>query len=200
MNSCFDENLRQIISGYALLTHASLNAIVENCTVKSLKKDEYLVRQQRSDAHEYFLIDGIIQRSKFDSKDQCVTIGFYMPGSALTPHYARTDNGMHIFNLQALTDCTLAKIPVNTLDSLRFSDADIRFFGQKVVEAELFRSIAHEISFRSLNAKERLIALRSDYPNIENRVAHSVIASYLGITPVSFSRLRNELANSDFVS
>ena len=80
------------------------------------------------------------------------------------------------------------------LDKLRTEYAEFREFGQRVLETELSRTFFNEVIYRSYNAKERLLAMREQYPNLENLVPHNVIASYLGITNVSFSRLRNELS------
>jgi CRP-like cAMP-binding protein len=118
----------------------------------------------------------------------------------LSPNFARTSSQKSIFSLQTLESSTVARISVKKMDELRDTDLDIRRWGQKVIELELKKYFSHEIRFRSSNAKERLFKLRKDYPNLENRVPHSCIASYIGITPVSFSRLRNELSQENFLS
>ena len=43
--------------------------------------------------------------------------------------------------------------------------------------------------------EQRYIELIKEYPDIINKIPHYYIASYLGITPVSFSRIRNRLKN-----
>lgn len=154
----------------------------------------FLAFEGKTDSNEYFLLEGLIQRNIINSEGESVTTGFYMPFSVLTPHFARTIAGKSIFNLQTLSDVTIAELPVKTFDSLRYSNDDIRTFGQKVLEKELQKSLAHEVAYRSMTAKDRILTLRKEYPNIENIIPHSIIASYIGVTPVSFSRLRNELA------
>jgi CRP-like cAMP-binding protein len=95
--------------------------------------------------------------------------------------------------LETLTDTLIAEIPVKALDNLRHNNIEINTFGQKAVENELVRNISNDIAHRSFSAKERLLLLRRLYPNLENLIPHHIIASYLGITNVSFSRLRSEL-------
>jgi CRP-like cAMP-binding protein len=115
-----------------------------------------------------------------------------MGNAVITPHFARTKNGKSIFSLQALTDILIIEIPVDALDNLRFTNEYYKTFGKKVIEEELSKSIFTDIVFRSNTAKERLLSFRSTYPNLENLIPHNIIASYLGITKVSFSRLRSE--------
>jgi hypothetical protein len=71
----------------------------------------------------------------------------------------------------------------------------LRSFGYKVVESELALKTQLEVSLLTLSAKERLLHFRKEYPNVENIIPHTIIAGYLGITSVSFSRSRNELAS-----
>jgi CRP-like cAMP-binding protein len=70
---------------------------------------------------------------------------------------------------------------------------DIREFGNMVLHFELLTKVEKEIGLASLNAKERLILFREKYHFLENLISHVDIASYLGITNISLSRLRKEL-------
>ena len=70
---------------------------------------------------------------------------------------------------------------------------DIREFGNMVLQNELLAKVEKEIGLASLNAKERLILFREKYHFLENLISHADIASYLGITNISLSRLRREL-------
>jgi CRP-like cAMP-binding protein len=186
--------LSSLIRAYFPLSYDSMKLVVENCLIKDLEKVDFLSKEGKENSHEYFLLDGVISRSILNDDGEYVTIDFYLAGCVLTPHFARTANGKSIFNLQALTSACVTELPVKVLDSLRYSFEDIRNFGLKVVEKELLKTINHEIAHRTLSARERLLNFRRDYPNLENLIPHSIIASYLGVTPVSFSRLRGELA------
>jgi CRP-like cAMP-binding protein len=188
------DKLSAILTGYSPVRKSSLDLISANCTLIHLEKMEHFSKAGQRDVNEYFILEGIAHRYVMNEEGQSVTTGFYLPESVVTPHFARTIDGKSIFNLQVLLTMVIAKIPVKVLDSFRYSYDDIRSFGQKVVERELLRSLSNEVAHRSMSARARLLLFREQYPNLENRVPHTCIASYLGITPVSFSRLRNELA------
>lgn len=127
-----------------------------------------------------------------NDKGEIITTGLYMGPRVITPHFARTVNNKNIFSLQALTNVVLLEIPVRQLDELRYNVPEFRLFGQNVLENELAVNLKTDIDYRSLTAKEKLTLLRNAFPGIENLVPHQVIASYLGITNVSLSRLRKE--------
>ena len=188
-----EKALISIFQKYTSLSPSSLGRLLEACEINPYKKGHILSTKDRTDSFEYFLIDGIACRYLFDEEGEIVVSGFYLPAEVITPNFARTINGSSIYHLEVLSDGYLARIPVKVMDSLRYSYEDIRTFGAKVVERELTKIISAEISHRSLTAKERLLSFRKEYPGLENLISHSFIASYLGVTPVSFSRLRNEL-------
>jgi CRP-like cAMP-binding protein len=174
----------------------SRNLFIENATIIKCNKDELVFPENHRNSSEYILLDGILHRYNVNSEGENVTTGFYMAVYAIMPHSGRIINGKSIFSLQALTQTIIAEIPVIILDEWRSSMEEFKTFGLKVLATELSKISFNELAYRSMTAKDRLIILRKDYPNIENLVPHNIIASYLGITKVSFSRLRNELARA----
>jgi hypothetical protein len=77
---------------------------------------------------------------------------------------------------------------------LMIKNIEIRTFGNTVLKNELLHKVDKEIGLATLSAKERLLAFRKRFWMLENLVPHPHIASYLGITNISLSRLRGELA------
>jgi CRP-like cAMP-binding protein len=188
------ENLNRILSDLGIISTFSKQLFLEKAKVISCSKNHTVFLEGKANWHEYLLIAGIAHRFNISDKGDAVTTGFYMPESVITPHFARTHKGKSIFSLQCLTDVVLAEILVTDLDKLRFNNEEFKTFGQRIIENELAKTFYNEVVFRSFKANERLLALRQQFHNLENLVPHHIIASYLGITNVSFSRLRNELA------
>ena len=181
-------------------SHNSIQQFIDKAAIIELPKNTDIIKTGNANSHEYLLLSGIMHRYNLSDKGAMVTTGFYLPGSVITPHFARTSNGRSIFSVQAVTNAVLAAIPVDDLDALRNNNTEFRDFGQRVVEKELSTALQLDVAFRSFNAKERLLAMREQYPHLENEVPHPLIASYLGVTNVSFSRLRKELATKhDFI-
>ena len=190
------DTLDKILNHFGISSTASKQLFKDKSVITELPKNKDIFVEQKKNEFEYFLISGVIHRYNISDMGEIVTTGFYMENSIITPHFARTNRGKSIFNLRSLTDIVLAEIPVIELNNLRNSNREFQEFGQKTIEAELTRTFYNEVVFRSYSAKERLLELRKQYPNLENLIAHNIIASYLGITNVSFSRLRRELTKS----
>lgn len=190
------ETLRKLIDTFHPLPSSQFELIAGECRIVHLKKNEMLTDSGQPDKYEYFLLEGIIHRFSLTEKGDFITTHFYVGPAKVMPHFARTKHGISIFSLQALTPVTVAIIDVDTLNGLKETHREIQGWSQKIVEQTLKRNFENDIRFRSSNAKERLNHLRKEIPNIENLIPHTCIASYVGITPVSFSRLRKEMTRS----
>ena len=189
-----NDKLSDILNDFGIVSTFSKQLFADKSEVVELPKNHNIFLEGKKNHFEYVLISGVVHRYHISDKGDTVTSGFYMPKSVITPHFARTNNGKSIFSLQCLTDVALAEILVTDLDNLRYTNKEYNEFGQRIIEAELARTFYNEAVSRSFTAKERLLTLRKQFPNLENLVPHNIIASYLGITNVSLSRLRNELA------
>ena len=189
-----NDKLSDILNDFGIVSTFSKQLFADKSEVVELPKNHNIFLEGKKNHFEYVLISGVVHRYHISDKGDTVTSGFYMPKSVITPHFARTNNGKSIFSLQCLTDVALAEILVTDLDNLRYTNKEYNEFGQRIIEAELARTFYNEAVFRSFTAKERLLTLRKQFPNLENLVPHNIISSYLGITNVSLSRLRNELA------
>lgn len=188
------EAIDNLCKRFGLDSEFSQQLFGEKSAIKKLSKGVVIFGENQQNASEYILLDGLIHRYNNSEKGVMVTTGFYMDQAVITPHFARTSKGKSIFGLQCLTDAKLLEIPVSYMDNLRNSNEKFQLFGQKVIEADLSEKYMNEVVFRSYSAKERLCQLREQFPGIENRIPHAFISSYLGITNVSFSRLRKELS------
>ena len=186
--------LAHILNAYAPVGQVALDLIFSSGGLQTIKKNEVIFYEKRFNAFEYFQLEGVSHRYNVDSDAHSITTGIYQNEIVITPHFTRTTNGQSIFSLQALTDCTYLKVPAGTFRDISEQNQQIRTFGRAVVEKEFIRSLNFEVLFRSFNAKDRLLYFRTNYPLLENIIPHTVISSFLGITPVSFSRLRSELA------
>jgi len=121
-----------------------------------------------------------------------ITLYFYEDNSIFPPYITRTENGKSLLYCEALTDCTFAKMDAKDFEALMIANLEIREFGNSVLRQELVNKVHKEIRMTSWTAKERLEQFRRDFSMLENRIPHPMIASYLGITNVSLSRLRKQ--------
>jgi CRP-like cAMP-binding protein len=196
MSAALNELLAPILRRYSNVSNEVVELVVQHTTQRGLARNEALARAGSVDSNEYFVLQGVLHRSMMGQEGEPITSAFHVEGTVITPHFARTRLGRSLFTIEALTSAVVAAVPVAEFDRLRYSTPDMQAFGMRVVERELMESIQRSTAFRESSAADRLISLRAEFPGIENKVPHACIASLLGITTVSFSRLRGELART----
>ena len=92
--------------------------------------------------------------------------------------------------IQAIEDTDLIAIDSNKLFKLFDSHRDLERLFRKIIETSYVNTVNRIESLQFNTADERYFNLLKDHPNILKRVPLKFIASYLGITPVSLSRIR----------
>jgi len=172
--------------------YAKLNGILRP---RLIPKNEIFMRVMQRNASEYFILEGFCRSFLVNPEGEEITLAFFKRGNALSPHITRTKDNRSLMNFQALTDVELMEFNSVEFLELMIANMDLRNFGNEILKNELVSKTNKEIALASLTAKERLRDFRNEYGILENLIPHPIIASYLGITNVSLSRLRGESKN-----
>ena len=186
------DKISPIINAVAPVSNRSMAKIKALVEYVKIEKGQLIAQVGKRNNLEYFLIDGICKSFLHSPDGDEVSLSFFMSKSILSPHTTRNKEGRSMINIRALIDMEVATIPADQFEQLMVDDLEIRHFGNEVLRNELRQKVEKEIGLASLPAKVRLQNLRAQFPNIENQIAHSDIASYLGITTISLSRLRSQ--------
>ena len=184
---------RPLVNKVSPVSEGSLDLMSDLIEVEVYEKGELFIDKGKKNNKEYFVYEGVCRSFLLSPDGEEVTISYFLEGSVLSPNKTRTANKISHLNFQALTEVTVASLNADKFEQLMINHIDIREFGNIVLQNELLAKVEKEISFASLNAKERLILFREKYHFLENLISHVDIASYLGITNISLSRLRKEL-------
>ena len=175
------------------LPQSRIELIKSIIKIEDIKKGTDFVLKGNRSGNEYFVIEGVCRSYVLNPEGQPVTISFYIDSSVISPCIIRTYQDQSQTNLQALTHAKVARMDAAIFAQMMVDDIEIRNFANTVLQNELIHKVQKEIGLASLTAKQRLIRFRQEYPLLENLVSHADIATYLGITTISLSRLRKEL-------
>lgn len=187
------ERTRPLVNRVSPLSEGSLDLISDLIVVEVYEKGDVFIDRGKKNNKEYFVYEGVCRSFVLNSEGEEVTISFFLEGSVLSPNKTRTANQISHLNFQALTRLTVASLNADKFEQLMINHIDIREFGNMVLQHELLAKVEKEIALASLNGRERLILFREKYHFLENLISHIDIASYLGITNISLSRLRRGL-------
>lgn len=175
------------------ISRSSLEILEAQFELEIFEKKDIIIRAKASNNKEYFLLDGICRSFLINPLSEETTLSFYTSNTVISPFITRTKKGKSLYNLQALTKVKLASINSTVFAEMRTENTEVRNFAHTVLQNELIKKVDKEVGLASLTAAERLKKFRIDYPMLENLIPHPYIASYLGITNISLSRLRRNL-------
>lgn len=192
MDKNLENNLKSLIGSIAPLSESEISLIVARVRTTKAVKNELLFSQGMPNDSEYFLLNGLYRSLARDSQGREVTLDFHRGPAVITPNTARSHLGLSLLEVECLVPGNIAILNANKLTDLMVEFASIRQWGNAVMQASLERKHAHEWCLSALAAEKRLAWFREKFVGGEEAIPHIHIASYLGITPVTMSRLRRQ--------
>ena len=172
----------------------SLSRLQSMTKYKKIAKGETFIKLNAQDHYEYFVMTGVVRSFLLNPEGEEVTLSFFQEQSVLSPHVTRTVDNVSNLNFQTLTEVEIGFFSAHEFLQQMIEDIETRDFANAVLKNELIQKVEKEIGMASLTAMERLLKFRKAYPGLENMVSHQAVASYLGITNISLSRLRGKLS------
>jgi len=180
------------VSKFMQLSEAEAKIILENINFRAYKKGDILLREGQISNLCYFNVKGCVrQYYLMDGEEK--TTNFYTEGQPISPNEGTFKKKPSKFYLSCLEDCIL---------SVGTPEDEVRFF-QKfpqfetvcriAVEDELGKSQHDFAAFMLSSPEERYLNLINTRPELIDRVPQYQLASYLGVTPESLSRIRKRI-------
>ncbi|GAA4438162.1 Crp/Fnr family transcriptional regulator [Ravibacter arvi] len=186
------DSLAEILQFTYPLPQTSLEQIREICEEKHFAKGHLIIQNNRL-AQNLFLIKKGIVRAYAQADGHEITFWFGKEGDPVISMKNYVENRNAYESVELLEDCVLFQISVKDLRELYLKDIHIANWGRRLAEKELIRAEERQISREFKTARERYTELMQQNPELLRRVSLGNIASYLGITQVSLSRIRAEV-------
>ena len=184
----------QNISKHIQLTEVETDYFTSVLQIKRIRRKQYLIQEGNVSRYEAFVNKGCLRAYHVDEKGQEHIAQFAIEGWWIGDMYSFLTSTPACLNVDALEDSELLCIDKPSLEELYLQVPKFeRFF--RIILQNAF--IAHQqriIANMSKTAEERYLEFIKHYPQLEQRVPQHQIASYLGITPESLSRIRKQLS------
>jgi len=167
-----------------------LNDILSHFEKEYVQKNHVLIEVGKVCNKLYFLEQGIVRSYylKQDGKD--VTQWFFSAGKFMTSANSFFQQIPSIYYLEILEDSVLYSISKEKLDILLAKYHKVEKL-VRLVSIEMLTQVFHKLNAIQFHtAKERYTYMLDDFPDISVRVPLGHIASYLGITQETLSRIR----------
>ncbi len=188
-------------------TYLTTNADIEPDIVKNIiniqkklhvEKGAFLLHEGEVCKHSFYVEKGLLRYYSIDEKGKEHIIQFAPEGWFVGDRESMFFNRPSQFFIQSLEDSDVVMIDDNLICELSKADETFAVFNNNLLHNHI-RQLQHRINMLlSATAEERYLDFIKTYPDILLRVPQTMVASYLGITPESLSRVRKELAAKNF--
>lgn len=192
-------DLRKYLTSHLNIDETAISSLLENCTTKKVKRDQFLLREGEICKHTFFVEKGLLRQYSIDKKGKEHVIGFGPENWFVTDRESVYFNQPSAYYIHALEDSELVLVDELFAQSLSEKFPVFTDFNNRLLHNHI-RHLQHRINLLlGASAEDRYLHFLDTYPDIFSRVPQTMVASYLGITPESLSRVRRELAQRSSV-
>lgn len=182
---------------HSLITDRILQNIKEKHSLRFFKKDDYIIQLNRLSHHYYLLKSGLVRAQVFDYKGKDTTTQFFVPGDIVIAPLALFKKTVPIENCIALTDCEVWAISFQGFQELFETNSEIAEWGRLWMAEQITKLKLRSIEMIAEDATTRYLKLLKNKPEVIQQAPLKHIASYLGITDTSLSRIRKEIIQNN---
>ena len=188
------ERLIQFIQQHVPATEQTVRMIAAHFDERVLAKNEYLLKAGKVSNEYFFLAEGFVRAFTVDADGQEVTTNFFGKNRAVFEVSSLFMRTVSTETIQALTGSTAFVIEFDTLNKLFHSIPEFREFGRAMLVKEFAAFKQRTLALINKRAEERYADLIETNKEVFQYAPLKYIASYLGITDTSLSRIRREFA------
>jgi len=181
--------LYKTISSFAGFSTEVLSLFFNAAVIQRVKKKEYLLSEGEYCKSVYFIESGYLRTFTFKEGTE-INIDFAFEGSFVTNLKSLRNGGASEVYIQAGEDSTIYSFEKSKLISLYDQSPELESLGRNIMEHLLIAQEDHSKMFKIASAAERYRHLRESQPQMIQRVSISQIASYLGVTRETITRIR----------
>lgn len=177
------------------LSDKELDLMSSSLTTKKLRRKQYLL--QEGDVCKYiaFVESGALKSYSIDAKGGEHILQFALEGWIISDLYSFLTGEPSSYHIQALEDCQLVLISQQAHEELLQQVPTYETYIRLQI-TNAYIALQKRLNFvQSLNAEERYKNLLALQPGIVQRVPQHMIASYMGLTPETLSRIRRKISD-----
>ncbi|MFG0214329.1 Crp/Fnr family transcriptional regulator [Brevibacillus porteri] len=188
------EILLKYLTRFTTLSEKEQQAIIEEIVTEEYKKGTILLRQGDVPTKCYFVLKGCVRQYSIDDTGKEVTSQFYTEEQTIVNLGQRKLDQSSAYFLACLEDCTLVVGNLDTVSDMFNKYAQLETMSRKMLEENLGEIQDEYASFIASTPEERYKTVLQKRPHLLDRVPQHQLASYLGMTPESFSRIKKRVS------
>lgn len=190
-------NFQIYLSEKAGFSQTDFDKLSETYTIKKIRKGTILLEQEQICSEVYFVSEGLLRAYTLDKSGKEHNIQFAPENWWMSDRNSFIYSEPSLFYIDAVEDTELISLSAEFFN-LASTFPGFNEFNTKALHNAV-RLLQQRVSLLiGATAEDRYLDFIGRYPSLTLRVPQWMIASYLGITPESLSRVRKELARRNF--
>lgn len=177
-----------------LIDNMSNLQLLQFATPKTIAASEIYIPQDKIFKKIFFIKKGILRSFYLTDTGEEKTIFFRWEGQMVAIPECIFDNEPTRLTWQTMEDCELLEIDFDVVEKMSENNLSLVKTRMSFAQKMLLEALRRVESFVLDKPEERYQKLITQKPEIIQRVADKHIASFIGVTPVSLSRIRKRLA------
>ncbi len=187
------EILHQYIQALVPMTMDKLQRVVEDFEYIEFSKNDFILKENKISKESFFLESGTVRSYTFDNSGEEVTTNFFFAPCFVNDFLSFFKQQPTNENFQTLTTCKIWKIDFEKVQMNFHAYPEFREFGRMMLVTNYAMLHARMLGMIKDTAEIRYLKLMKQHPLVFQDVPLKIIASYLGITDTSLSRIRKEI-------
>ncbi len=183
------EILRQQIEKITPLTDEEFDYILSHFTIKKLKKHQFLLQESEFAQYDFFVTKGLLKAYYKNTEGKEHILQFAMEDWWITDYQAYFNETKALLNIDCIEATEVLCLSLYNREKLCADMHKIAHFFRKKSNSGYVALQQRILSLLNSNAKERYEQLLQQYPSLFQRVPKTLIASYLGVSRETLSRL-----------
>jgi CRP-like cAMP-binding protein len=184
-----EDVLRKQIEKIVKLTDEEFCFVLSHFTARTLKKHQYLVQAGDPAPNDHFVVKGLLRSFYIDDLGKTHILQFAMEDWWISDPQAYHNKMNATLNIDCLEDTSVYFISIDKREKLCADLQKMEYFFMKKTTAGYIALQKRILSLMSQKAEDRFAQFFQLYPTLLQRVPKALIASYLGITRETLSRM-----------
>lgn len=187
-------NLKTFLTSNVDIDEQTIKEHIEQLKKVRIKKGNFLLRQGDVCKHSFFVEEGLLKYYSIDDKGKQHILQFAPEGWFVVDRESMFFNQPSQYFIETLEDSVVTMMDEDVFAELSLQNKSFALFNNRLLHNHI-RHLQNRINLLlSATAEERYLEFVKIYPDLLLRVPQTLVASYLGITPESLSRVRKDLA------
>ena len=189
------DELKDYFNAISKFEEATWNKISPYFKEEKLLKNKYFAKENKTARKIAFLKTGVVRAFFINQEGKDYNKQFFVGQSIIGAYSSLLTGNVNLIAQQALTDCIIYTCDYALLTTLYKEYPDIERFARKIAEYYFLVKEKKEIEIVLLDASQRYILFKKEFPTLEQLIPQFHIASYLGISATQLSRIRKQSAS-----